>query len=710
MLITGVSGLLGSNLALHFRHLYTLYGQYNRHPVQINAVVTLPGDLTVADQVSAILRDLKPNIIIHCASLANVDKCESDPRAAYAANTTATGLVAAVSRDIGARLVYISSDSVYTDSPQNHRENRGLEPHNVYGQTKFEGEQQAALNSKSLILRTNFFGYNIQKKYSLAEWILAQLRENKPILGFTDAIFSTIYTMELARVIEISLRRGLVGVFNCGGPAPCSKFDFARKIAHRFGYPQELIRPGSIHDHPLKAKRAKNLGMDVSLLEKALDYPMPELDFSIESFFRDFYSRSRRPPQPARSVSEDSKRDLIPYSCQSLDDRDVNAVTTALLSPWITQGPAIKDFEEKLAHRCGARYAVAVASGTAGLHIACQAAGVGPGDEVITSPNTFVASANCAVYCGGRPVFADIDAKTYNMSPGAAATHLSGRTRAIIPVHFAGQSCDMKAIDDLRREACSRYDNNLCIIEDACHALGSKYRGEPVGSCAYSDMTVMSFHPVKHITTGEGGAVLTNDDVLYRRLRRLRSHGITSSPQSLLNKENAFETTLRDGQPMRRTWYYEQQELGHNYRITDIQCALGSSQLDRLEHFIQKRKTIITRYNEAFGNKRAIRIPYQADYCDSNFHLYVLLLDFQKIGFSRPEVMHQLMQQGIQTQVHYIPVYTHPYYKVTFNTGWGLCPETEKYYARCLSIPLHPSLTSADIRHIIKTILAITGE
>jgi len=705
LLITGVSGLLGNSLALHFRDIYTVYGQYNRHPVQIDGVATLPADLTDADQAATLMEDLQPDIVIHCASLANVDECESRPQAAIEINTAATGRVATVTREQGARLVYISTDSVYADSPNSHRENKRLNPQNVYGQTKYDGEQQALINTDCLVLRTNFFGYNIRNKHSLAEWIIARLSGKENINGFTDAFFSTIYTMELARVIEIALQRKLSGIFNCGSPTPCSKFEFAQKLARRFGYPEKLILPGSIDDHSLKAKRAKNLGLDVGRLEKTLNYPMPDIDFSIESFFRDSYSRSRR-PQPSDQSGAGPARDIIPYGCQSIDSRDVAAVTTVLTSPWITQGPTIAAFEEKLARRCGVGYAVAVSSGTAGLHIACLATGVKPGDEVITSPNTFVASANCVVYCGGSPVFADIDARTYNISADTIAEKITDRTRAIIPVHFAGQSCDMETIFELQ----NAFGRKFRIIEDGCHALGSKYRGEPVGSCTYSDMTVMSFHPVKHITTGEGGAVLTNDDVLYHRLRRLRSHGITSSPQSLLNKENAFETTLRDGQPMRRTWYYEQQELGHNYRITDIQCALGSSQLDRLEHFIQKRKTIISRYNEAFGNQRAIRIPYQADYCDSNFHLYVLLLDFQKIGFSRPEVMHRLMLQGIQAQVHYIPVYTHQYYKATFNTGWGLCPETEKYYARCLSIPLHPSLTSADIRHIINTILAITGE
>jgi len=685
LLITGVSGLLGNSLALHFRNIYTVYGQYNYHPVQIDGVVTLPADLTDADQVATLLEDLQPNIVIHCASLANVDECESRPQAAIEINTTATGRVATVTRKQGAQLVYISTDSVYADSLNSHRENKRLNPQNVYGQTKYDGEQQALINTDCLVLRTNFFGYNIRDKHSLAEWIIARLSSKEMIHGFTDAFFSTIYTMELARVIEIALQRKLSGIFNCGSPTPCSKFEFAQKLARRFGYPEKLILPGSIDDHSLKAKRAKNLGMDVSRLEKALNYPMPDLEFSIESFFRDSVSKTRRPMR--RAPSGAGAREFIPYGCQSINSRDIAAVTTVLTSPWITQGPAITAFEKKLAHRCGARYAVAVNSGTAGLHIACLAAGIEPGDEVITSPNTFVASANCVVYCGGRPIFADIDARSYNISPDTIAGKLSARTRAIIPVHFAGQSCDMEAIAKLSRSAYSRFGKKLRIIEDGCHALGSEHRGAPVGACTYSDMTVMSFHPVKHITTGEGGAVLTNDEELYHRLIRMRSHGITSDPEALQRNECAFESATTDGRPMQRTWYYEQQELGFNYRITDIQCALGISQLERLDHFRQKRRGIVRAYNEAFGSSSVIQVPYESGHCNSNFHLYVLQFDYNKIGLSRPEFMEQLQQHGIQTQVHYIPVHTQPYYQQNFGYRWGDFPIAEAYYQQCLSIP-----------------------
>ncbi|MBW1806295.1 MAG: aminotransferase class I/II-fold pyridoxal phosphate-dependent enzyme, partial [Deltaproteobacteria bacterium] len=269
---------------------------------------------------------------------------------------------------------------------------------------------------------------------------------------------------------------------------------------------------------------------------------------------------------------------MIPYGRQYIDEDDIQAVTEVLRSEWLTQGPNTVEFESALCEIVGAGYAVAVNSGTSALHIACLAAGVKDGDEIITSSITFVASANCTVYCGGKPVFADIDPKTYNISPGEIEKRITDKTKAIIPVHFAGQSCDMEAIQQIVNDAEKKYGHKIYIIEDACHALGSKYKGNEAGSCEFSDMAVMSFHPVKHITTGEGGVVFTNDEKLDMKLKRLRSHGITSDPEEFFSKDLAFQPSAFSLQPSVNPWYYEQQVIGYNYRITNIQCALGLSQ------------------------------------------------------------------------------------------------------------------------------------
>ena len=395
---------------------------------------------------------------------------------------------------------------------------------------------------------------------------------------------------------------------------------------------------------------------------------------------------------------------MIPYGRQSIDEDDVQSVIDVLNSTMLTQGPKIAEFESALCDETDADFAVCLNSGTSALHIACLASGVGNGDEVITSPISFVASANCAVYCGARPVFADIYSDTYNISPEEIEKKITSHTKAIIPVHFAGQSCDMDAIRQIVNTAEKKYGHKIYVIEDACHALGSLYKKKKVGSCAFSDMTVMSFHPVKHITTGEGGVVLTNDEGLLKKLRLSRSHGITSDPCEFVNHDLAFRSAPSDSGSTVNPWYYEQIALGYNYRITDIQCALGLSQLKKLARFRKRRREIVNQYNACFKDLGFIQIPFEDSSCDSNFHLYVLLFDFEKMDIERARFMLELQQKGIQTQVHYIPIYLQPFYRKHFGTNPGDCPTAEQYYKNCLSIPLYPAMTDEDIEKVIGTV------
>ena len=368
----------------------------------------------------------------------------------------------------------------------------------------------------------------------------------------------------------------------------------------------------------------------------------------------------------------------IPYGRQSIDEKDIKAVEEVLRSDYLTTGPKIEEFERKVAAYTGAKYAVAIANGTAALHAACYAAGIGEGDEVITTPITFAASSNCVLYCGGKPVFADIDEKTYNISPEDIERKITSATKAIIAVHFTGQPCEMEKIHNIARK------HNLIVIEDAAHALGAQYKGKMVGSI--SDMTTFSFHPVKHITTGEGGMILTNNDKLYQRLKLFRTHGITRDDKLM---------TKNDG-----PWYYQQLDLGFNYRITDIQCALGISQMDKLPEFLNKRKNIAARYNEAFVCNDNIQIPYQESGCDNAWHLYVIRIKNGK----RKEVFEKLRKAGIGVNVHYIPVYQHPYYR---NHGYKdiICPNAEEYYKECISLPLYPGLKDEEQGYVIKKVL-----
>ena len=386
---------------------------------------------------------------------------------------------------------------------------------------------------------------------------------------------------------------------------------------------------------------------------------------------------------------------MIPYGRQDISEADIQAVVDVLRSDFLTQGPAVPAFEKSITDYCGAKHAVAVNSATSALHIACLALGVGKGDVVWTSPITFVASANCALYCGADVDFVDIDPRTYNLSTERLAEKLaqaekSGRLpKVVIPVHLCGQPCDMAGIHALSQ----RY--GFKIIEDASHAIGGKYKGEPIGNCRYSDITVFSFHPVKIITTGEGGMALTNNENLAKRMQLLRSHGIT--------REAGEMTHAPDG-----PWYYQQIELGFNYRMTDIQAALGLSQMSRLDEFVAKRHAIAKRYEQLLADLPVIT-PWQHPDGYSGLHLYVIRLKLAEIGKTHRQVFEALRAAGIGVNLHYIPVYRQPYYE---DMGFkaGLCPEAERYYLEAISLPMYPNLTEAQQDKVIESLRVATTQ
>ena len=376
------------------------------------------------------------------------------------------------------------------------------------------------------------------------------------------------------------------------------------------------------------------------------------------------------------------RKTLIGYGRQYIDQADTEAVVKTLKSPALTCGPKITELEKKLCEVTGAKYAVAVSNGTAALHIAAMAAGLGPGDEVIVSPITFAASANCVLYCGGIPVFADINPKTYNIDPASIREKITDKTKAIVAVDFTGQAVELDEI----RKICEEY--HLILIEDAAHSIGTKYDGKPVGSIA--DMTTFSFHPVKTVTSGEGGAVTTNDEALYRKLRLYPTHGITRNQEEMKNPDDAG-------------WYYEQVDLGYNYRMTDIQAALLISQLEKLPAFSARRKEIVKRYDEVFGEMPEIIVQQEIPQSDTTRHLYILRLNTELLTCDRREFFDALRAENIGTQVHYIPVYWHSYYE---KLGYkkGLCPEAEKLYSEILSIPLFFAMSDEDVEDVITAV------
>ncbi len=375
----------------------------------------------------------------------------------------------------------------------------------------------------------------------------------------------------------------------------------------------------------------------------------------------------------------------IYYGHQYIDETDVQAVTEVLRHHDLTCGPKIGELERKLCEITGAKYAVACSNGTAALHIACLAAGVGKGDEVITTPLTFAASANCALYCGAKPVFADIKEETYNIDPKEVAAHITERTRAIVAVDYTGQSVEEEELLEICRK------HHLAFIEDGAHVIGTKYKGKPNGSIA--DMTTFSFHPVKTVTGGEGGAVLTNHEEYYKKLLLYRSHGITRE-ESLLEREP-------DG-----PWYYEQIALGYNYRMTDIQAALLLSQLDKLPMFSARRKEIVARYDEAFLKLPQVRVQKEIPESDTTRHLYILRLAPDKLTIGRRQFFDALGAENICCNVHYIPTYYFPYYE---RLGYrkGICPKAEKLYEEIISLPLYYAMTEQDVEDVIHAVTRI---
>jgi UDP-4-amino-4,6-dideoxy-N-acetyl-beta-L-altrosamine transaminase len=375
----------------------------------------------------------------------------------------------------------------------------------------------------------------------------------------------------------------------------------------------------------------------------------------------------------------------IPYSRQFIDEDDIKAVVDVLRSDFITQGPKVGKFEQALASYCGAKYAVAFSSGTAALHGAYFSVGISHGDEIITSPMTFVATSNAALYLGARPVFVDVEPDTGNIDSSLIEKAITKKTKAIVPVHYAGHPADIDVVHETAKK------HNLIIIEDACHALGASYKGKKIGSL--SDMTVFSFHPVKSITTGEGGAVLTNNADYYERLLMFRAHGIT--------KENF--SAEPHGQ-----WYYEMQHLGFNYRLTDIQAALGASQLRKLDGFVQRRRQIAAAYDNAFRDNRFFDVPPERDYATSSYHLYPTRLKKVYKGKKR-ELFSMLRQNGLGVQIHYMPVYMQPYYQ---GLGYerGSCPFAEDFYLGEVSLPVYTAMSNEDVGHVIETVFSLFKE
>jgi UDP-4-amino-4,6-dideoxy-N-acetyl-beta-L-altrosamine transaminase/dTDP-4-dehydrorhamnose reductase len=695
ILITGGSGLLASNWALSVCDDYAVTLLLHHKKISIKGIDTDIVFLDSLDDCLSVLNKHQPDIVIHTAGLTSIEKCESSPNLAQEVNVDLARNMAIACSDKGIKLVHISTDHLFSGNQEMLTEKAIIDPVNNYAKTKFLAEQQVLENcNDALIIRTNFFGWGSSYRQSFSDFILNNLRSSKSIELFQDIFFSPILISELSSKAHQLIDINATGLFNIVSSERISKYDFGIKLANCFNLDTGLINKVSVDDKPNLVTRPKDMSLSNTKLRQTLDCEIASLDEQLQTLKE----------QESKGATNQVVLDVIPYGRHFIDEDDIQSVVDVLRHGMLTQGPKVAEFEIKIANYVGAKYAVAVANGTAALHLACMALEIGKGDEVITTPNTFVATSNSILYVGAKPVFVDIDKQTLNIDIDQIEQAIlnSSNIKAIFPVHFAGLPCDMERIKKLA----DKY--NLAIVEDASHALGATYNdGSKVGNCQYSDMTTLSFHPVKGIAAGEGGIITTNDMSLYRKLTLLRSHGITKgnfefpgiseADDALIKKSEALE----DGELKR--WYYEMQYLGYNYRITDIQCALAISQMNKIDLFLHARKSIARYYDQAFSLTSNITLLQAHGRDNSSHHIYVVSIDFDKIDMSRHQFMKKLAEQGVGSQVHYIPVINQPYYQ---NIGYEIAqyPSTSKYYQNTLSIPLYYGLSNADQKLVVSSI------
>ncbi len=683
-LITGGSGLLALNWALATRadRSVTL-GSRGMAPT-LAGVGARSLTLESVDAIVRTLDDVKPQLVVHTAGLANVDRCEREPEHAYKANVELAANVAAACARTGVSMVHISTDHLFDGTRPMVDESQPVCPLNVYGRTKAEAEARVleALPS-ALVVRTNFYGWGPSYRRSFVDFVVDSLRSATPIWLYTDILYTPIVIQSLALSVHQLVDKGVRGVINVVGDERVSKHEFGMRTAAQFGLDVGLIRACTTADRPLTVPRPLDMSLSNAKACAVLGRGLGGLKEQLTMLSL----------QPSELPLE-SARTMIPYGKHHIDESDIQAVTAVLRSGALTQGPAVERFESAIARYVGAEYAVAVASGTAGLHLAAVAAGAGTGATLVTSPITFVASSNASLYAGGTVAFCDVDPANINMSVASLQATLAQtpHVKVVMPVHFAGLPCDMEGISAIAREA------GASVVEDAAHALGATYPdGRRVGCCAHSLCTVLSFHPVKAIAAGEGGMITTNDPVTYRRLLRLRSHGINKLDDTLQCPDQAFT----DG--VRNPWYYEMQELGYHFRITDIQCQLALSQFNKLDQFIARRRQLVLAYDRAFAGQARCR-PAQCTGRDrSGHHLYVLRVDFAGAGTTRAAFMNALRERGVGTQVHYIPVPAQPYYRALGFDPQNY-PNAFEYYQSALTIPLYYDLTDQQQQHVVASI------
>lgn len=673
ILVLGSSGFLGSNICLALRKQFKIFATINKNDFYLRGIHKVYLKESIFQSIGQIIADIKPNLIINCIGFTDIDNENNQKNKLDLLNFKIPNLISKISKKNNIKLIHISTDQLYQDSKKLNQEIDQVNPVNLYGKIKLKAEKKVLSNDKNaIVVRTNFFGCNRLNKKSFFNFIYNNLNNNKKIFLLEDIYFTPVYIKDLIEILIKLYRIDFKGVINISSNSSISKYDFAKIIAEKFNLNSKLIIKSNLNKKNIfKVKRSKNMSLKNKKLKKFLNNLDLNIDKSVQKFKDDFSNGFFNEITNHMNYS----RHYIPKST-------INRLSNVIKYENLTQGKQILEFENKFSEKVGSKFAVAVSSCTAGLHISATALGLSNKNTLLTSPNTFVSSANVAHYLGSNLIFADIDADTPNINITNSLKIMENKKNKIkvfMPVHYSGIPVDLVKFQKFR-------DGKTFIIEDAAHALGSEYQcGAKVGSCKYSDVTVFSFHPVKSITTGEGGMITTNDKDIYHKLLMLRTHGINQQPKKNIEINNQYTNGVIN------PWYFEMQHLGYHYRITDIQAAIGIEQLKYLEKFIEKRKKLSFKYIEYF--KHTPIETYDKDLIkNSSCHLFNIRFDFEKYKINKARLINNLKDKGIGCQVHYIPVPLHPYYK---QKGFRIknYPNVKKFYQDVLSIPLFYKMT-----------------
>ena len=685
IIITGGAGLLGLNWALHTQENYVVHLWLNNRRVDIDDISTHHVDLTVPSAIAKALDAIKPDIVINTAGFTSVEGCEFNPAKSEASNLMTAKNIAEATAERGIKLIHISTDHLFDGSSPFVIESTTTNPQNIYAKHKAMAEERVlSAHPEALVLRTTFFGWGPEYRRSFSDLLLNDMAAGRQVQMFDDVFFSPLDASSVIKLAHQLLEYGEKGIINLCSSERISKYDFCVKLAAAFGYDTESIQPIQAGRLRNKVTRPLDLSLSDIKLRRILSGEGISIDDAIASLRENLHLKDK--------INRIGK--VIPYGKHFVDDADIAAVTSTLRSGFLTQGPVIPEFEKRIAEYTGAKYAVALSSATAGLHLSYMALGVAPGKTVLTSPITFVSTANAAHFCGSKTHFADIDKTTANIGLNDVSRALNKHDdiHVVSPVLFGGAADGVPEVAKLAKL------NGKYVVEDAAHGLGGSYAcGAKIGSCKYSDCTVFSLHPVKSIAAGEGGIVTTNDEEIYRKLLRLRSHGINKNGDAFVAKENAY--TDGDLNP----WYYEMSDIGYHYRITDLQISLALSQLDKLDAFIKRRRDLVYRYRDWCHELPFLEHAQMIDPEFSANHLFVGAFNFAEINFNRNTFMHALRRENIISQVHYIPVVMQPYYANQGNQIKDF-PAAAAYYDKALSLPLYFALEDVELSHVMKVI------